>query len=218
MARQKLKVAPMPELSEPEAPVWAIICELSDHSERREMAARLLSKRPWQADTERSGRLIQMIREIWRDPIAGPALRRLIRRSGGDPGIFEGELAQIGGRRPTPEALKMAVHSDDDPVHFLYALAHEHKRMRWTGEAEVAEPPRPGPRDDRVADYLADNVARAYCWLTREPSPPAGNFYQRPELLEGGYYRLGRAVFDRHGIDWRPRRLMRAASRAKPQK
>jgi hypothetical protein len=175
----------------------------------------LLGERPWQADADRGGRLIQTIAEIWRDPIAGPVLRGMVRRSGGDLDKFKGELARVGAPHPGQKALReMADRSGGDPVHFLDGLVHERKRMRWTGETQAVGPPPPGPKDDRVADYLADNVARAYRWLRHE-LPPAGNIYERPALLEGPYYRLGRAVFAMHDIGWRPRRLMLAASRAR---
>jgi hypothetical protein len=156
-----------------EARVWAIICELSDDEGRRELAAAWLSMRPWQADTEAGGRLIEAIRAAWSDPIAGPVLRGMIRRSGGEPERFSGELAKVRTRPPG----------------------------------------RRGPKDNRRDDYLADNVARAYRWLTGK-QPPAGNVRQRPELESDGYYRLGAAVFALHGIPWSLRgRLQRAASR-----
>jgi hypothetical protein len=115
---------------------------------------------------------------------------------------------------------RIAARSGDNPVLFANELAAERLKMqaaRFAGEAEAVEPPRPGPKDNRIADYLADNVARAYKWLTDEP-PPAGNVYGHPRLLEHAYHRLGEAVFEMHGVDWLPRRLMLAASRARRQK
>jgi hypothetical protein len=204
--------------SEARPRVWAIVCELSDDDARREMAAALLGKQPGQADTDRGWRLIQTILEIWRDPIAGPVLRGMVSRSGGDLDKFAEELARVGAPRPGQKALReMADHSGGDPVRFLDELGKwrlEMQARRFTGEAEAVEPPLPGPKDNRAADYLADNIARAYRWL-KDELPPAGNIYQRPALLGGPYYRLGQAVFAMHGIGWRPRRLMLAASRAR---
>jgi hypothetical protein len=198
--------------------VWAIVCELSDDDARRKMAAALLGKRPWQADTDRGRRLIQTILEIWRDPLAGPVLRRMVRRSGGDLKRFKEELLLVGAPQPEKKTLReIADRSGGDPVRFLDELGKVRMEMqakRFTGEAEAVASPAPGPRDDRAADYLADNVAKAYRWL-KDELPPAGNIYQRPALLEGPYYRLGQAVFAMHGIAWRPRRLMLAASRAR---
>ena len=204
--------------TEARARVWTIICQLSDDDARREMAAALLGKPPWQIDTDRGRRLIQTILEIWRDPLAGPVLQRMVRRSGGDLRRFEEELLLVGAPHPGKKTLReIADRSGGDPARFLDELGKVRMEMqaaRFTGAAAVVEPPGPGPRDDRAADYLADNVARAYQWLTGR-LPPAGNIYQRPALLEDAYYRLGKAAFDRHGIGWRPRRLMLAASRAR---
>jgi hypothetical protein len=204
--------------TEAEARVRAIIRELSDDAVRREMAAGLLGRPPWQADTDRGRRLIQTILEIWRDPLAGPVLHRMVSRSGGDLKRFKEELLLVGVPQPGKKTLReIADRSGGDPVRSLDELVKVRMEMqakRFTGEAEAVEPPAPGPRDDRAADYLADKVALAYRWLTVR-LPPAGNIYQRPALLEDAYYRLGKAAFDRHGIGWRPRRLMLAASRAR---
>jgi hypothetical protein len=208
-------------MTESRARVWAIICELSDDDWRRERAAALLGKLPREVDAERGRRLTQTILEIWRDPIAGPQLRGIVRRSGGNLKWFEEELTRVGVPRPRQKALReMATRSGSDLPKFLKELAEARLEMqaaRFTGEADVVEPPRSGPKDKRAVDYLADNVARAYQWLTDQP-PPASNFYDRPELLEHAYYRLGKVVFESHGVVWRARRMMLAASRARRQK
>ena len=145
-SRERAEVEPL------DGAVWSIICELSEDAADREWAAGLLGKRPRQVDTDRGRRLVQTILEIWRDPIAGPVLRRMVRRSGGDLERFGRELLLVGAPRPAQKTLReIRERSGGDPVRFLEELAAE--RLEPAGGAAdggTGEEPEGAPARQRA--------------------------------------------------------------------
>jgi hypothetical protein len=74
-------------------------------------------------------------------------------------------------------------------------------------------PTKSGRKPERMADYLADNVALAYRWLTGE-QPPRGDPYDHGRgLADSPFYKLGRAAFRAHGLRFLLSRLQAAARR-----